>query len=352
MFSSEQKTWIVLEYGKTSCPTALKRKFVLHFNIKGREKNKYQPHLFLRVVESFKRNGISKKKSKGPKISKATPEAQQLVTEVIQQHPTNSIRQIAKRLDFTTSTTHKILRKQLKMKPYKFHKCQELSEDHKSQRLNFCSWMIDSNIEPQKIIFTDEKWFLLRPHPNRQNSRIWSIQNPYKYEDCVKQGGEKVVCWAAIINGRVLPIHWFENSTAVDGKSYLDLLKTKLWPAMRSTATRHQYYFQQDGAPCHCSTDALEFLKQKFSNRVISRRTDCPWPARSPDLSPLDYWFWSIMEKAVYLQKPRNIPALKRVVEEAAQRVTEEEVRRAVASFSRRARLCSANMGAHFEAEL
>ena len=62
MFSSEQKTWIVLEYGKTSCPTALKRKFVLHFNIKGRKKNKYQPHLFLRVVESFKRNGISKEK--------------------------------------------------------------------------------------------------------------------------------------------------------------------------------------------------------------------------------------------------------------------------------------------------
>ena len=110
MFSSEQKTWIVLEYGKTPCPTALKRKFILHSNIKGREKTKYQPNLFTRVVENFKKNGISNEKSKGPKISKATPEAQQLVSEVIQQHPTNSIRQIAKGLDFITSTTHKYLR--------------------------------------------------------------------------------------------------------------------------------------------------------------------------------------------------------------------------------------------------
>lgn len=122
MFTSEQKTWIVFEYGRNPSPTALKRKFLLNFNIQGREKTKYQPHLFIRVVETFKKNGISKEKSKGAKISKATPEAQQLVSEEIQEQPDSSIRQIAKRLDFTTSTTHKILRKQL------FKRCFGISE--------------------------------------------------------------------------------------------------------------------------------------------------------------------------------------------------------------------------------
>lgn len=58
------------------------------------------------------------------------------------------------------------------------------------------------------------------------------------------------------------------------------------------------------------------------------------------------------MEKEVYLRKPENISDLKKIVEEAAERLTEEEVRRAIGSFSRRSTLCIANMGAHFEAEL
>lgn len=58
------------------------------------------------------------------------------------------------------------------------------------------------------------------------------------------------------------------------------------------------------------------------------------------------------MEREVFLQRPNNIPDLKIIVDEAAQRLTEEEVRRAIASFLRRARLCATNMGGHFEAEL
>lgn len=352
MFTSEQKTWIILEYGKTTSPTALKRKFVRRFHISGREKTKYQPHLFIRVVENFQRNNnISPVQHNGRKISRITPEAKQLVKGEIQQHPTDSIRQIARRLDFGVFTTHQILTKHLKMKPYKYHKCQELNETHKNQRLTFCSWVSDSNIDPQKIIFTDEKWFMLTLHPNKQNSRYWSVTNPYRYEDCVKQGGQKVMCWAGIINGRVLTIHWFEPGVSVNGEIYHGLLKDKLWPEVRSLAARQQYYYQQDGAPCHCSRNNLDFLEQKFPNRVISRRSYRPWPAHSPDLNPLDYWFWGLMERKVFLQRPNNIPDLKRIVDEAAQRLT-EEVRRAIASFLRRARLCATNMGGHFEAEL
>ena len=65
------------------------------------------------------------------------------------------------------------------MKPYKLHRSQELTEDHKKQRYDFCKWIIDEEIDPNKIIFTDEKWFCLSGPSNRQNTRIWSISNPF-----------------------------------------------------------------------------------------------------------------------------------------------------------------------------
>ena len=40
--------------------------------------------------------------------------------------------------------------------------------------------------------------------------------------------------------------------------------------------------------------------------------------AHGPALSPLDYWFWGAMDRLIYLQKPNGIPALKRLINEAA----------------------------------
>ncbi|QQP49097.1 Uncharacterized protein FKW44_009626 [Caligus rogercresseyi] len=45
----------------------------------------------------------------------------------------------------------------------------------------------------------------------------------------------------------------------------------------------------QDGAPQRLHNAALEFLNKKFRGRVISRRTENPWPAHSPDLSPWSF---------------------------------------------------------------
>ena len=59
------------------------------------------------------------------------------------------------------------------------------------------------------------------------------------------------------------------------------------------TPTRRGYWYQQDGASSHVAKERLKFLKAKFGDRVISRRTEHHWPPYSPDLSPLDFSFWS-----------------------------------------------------------
>ena len=67
----------------------------------------------------------------------------------------------------------------------------------------------------------------------------------------------------------------------------------------------------------------------------------------SPDLSPLDYWFWDAMDRLIHLQKQNSISALKRPINEAAREISENSVRRAVTNC-----LCIRNDGVHFEAEM
>ena len=67
--------------------------------------------------------------------------------------------------------------------------------------------------------------------------------------------------------------------------------------------------------------------------------------AHSPNLSLLDYWFWGAMDRLIHLKKKNSIPALKRLINEAAKE-------RAVADFNHRVHLCIRNNGAHFETEM
>ena len=94
---------------------------------------------------------------------------------------------------------------------------------------------------------------------------------------------------------------------------------------MNSLATRRQYWFQHDGASCHVTGECLEFLQSKYGERIISRRTAHDWPPYSPDLSPLDFSFWSQAMVDVIRCEPSTISELKTVVEDFAVNMSEEE---------------------------
>jgi hypothetical protein len=51
-------------------------------------------------------------------------------------------------------------------------------------------------------------------------------------------------------------------------------------------------WFQHDGAPPHFSRNVQGILNRMYSNRWIGRGGPHHWPARSPDLSPLDIFLW------------------------------------------------------------
>jgi hypothetical protein len=199
----------------------------------------------------------------------------------------------------------------------------------------------------ERVLWSDEKWFVLTPTPNRKNVVHWCPSNPHNIVPCKKAHGEKVMAWVGIVDGKCLPVHWFEGS--VNAESYLKMLQTVMWPAVKSMATRKRYWFQQDGAPCHVTATVMDFLRSKFGDRIISRRSARHWPACSPDLSCLDFSFWSQALDHVTKTEPKTIQELKTVVENFATDISEEQLRKMARHTRRRAELCVAERGGYFE---
>jgi hypothetical protein len=53
-------------------------------------------------------------------------------------------------------------------------------------------------------------------------------------------------------------------------------------------------WYQQDRAPPHYAVIVRRYLDKVFPNRWIGRRGQIEWPARSPDLTPPDFFYGDI----------------------------------------------------------
>ena len=90
----------------------------------------------------------------------------------------------------------------------------------------------------------------------------------------------------------------------------------KFWTALgrRRGVVRALQWFQQDGATPHTSNESLAWLRQRFPDRLISRRCDPEWSPHSPDLNPPDFYLWGYLKDRVFGNNPQTIPDLKAAI--------------------------------------
>ena len=126
---------------------------------------------------------------------------------------------------------------------------------------------------------------------------------------------------------------------------YKELLEEKVGPLLKHRATREQLYFMQDGATCHTTQLNLEFLRSKFVDRVISNKTDLPWPPNSPDLNALDFFSGDFPG----IIKPSTIVNIKSIVNDFAESMDPDLVQRACECAKLRFEKMRQKRGGHFE---
>lgn len=150
--------------------------------------------------------------------------------------------------------------------------------------------------------------------------------------------------------GKVIgPCELPENLT---GEAYLNFLRHELPNFLEDIplSLYREMWFQQDGCPAHFRVSVRQFLDQEYPNRWIGRSGTISWPARSPDLNPLDFFYWGAMKEMVYAKPIGNVEQLRFKITEAAELINSRNFARDInRSLLRRLRACIRVGGLHFE---
>lgn len=264
------------------------------------------------------------------------------------ENPITSLRDASSKLNCSHETVRKVLH-DYKMFPYKMQVTQQLYEEDFALRVAMAETLLEK-IENDtdfldSIIFSDESTFRLDGTVNRHNCRIWGLEKPQ--ETLVKcQASQKVNVWMGMSRKHVYGPFFFDGN--INAENYLDMLKRCFMPIIKRRRVRN-VVFQQDGAPAHYARAVRDFLDNQFPGKWLGRCGPLVWAARSPDLSPLDFFVWGYLKTKVFARKPTSIHQLKDFICDEASKITPDMCNNAISSFHNRLYVCIEKNGRNVE---
>ncbi|CAI6375452.1 unnamed protein product [Macrosiphum euphorbiae] len=209
-----------------------------------------------------------------------------------------------------------------------------ISYGDSTRRLEFIAWFnIQFHNNPlivNHILWSDESKFTNNGIMNKQNHRYWDDTNPHWSRETNFQTVWGINVWCGLVGEKLIGPYFYDGT--LNGRRYLNFLTNEL-PRMLedvSLDTREHMFFQQDGAPAHNAIIVRQKLNEMFPNRWIGTYGVVPWPARSPDLTPLDFFLWGHLKTVVYADLPVNLQDLKNKIQAACEILREEQIKAAL----------------------
>lgn len=229
-------------------------------------------------------------------------------------------------LPVTVRRVQQVLQEDKRLKWTKKSLKPPLTKCHKAARLDFALNHMTWTGEWRNVIFSDEKKFNLDGpdgfkyywHDLRSDKAIAMSRN---------FGGGSLMVWAAFSFSSKTPI--CKISTNMNSDKYIDLLEDCLIPFVEENHNEN-VIFQQDNAPIHNTKKTKKWLRQK----------DLPlmtWPARSPDLNPIEN-LWGILSRAVYKNNKQynNVKELENAIRQEWQKINVTTLRNLIGSMQNR----------------
>ena len=108
------------------------------------------------------------------------------------------------------------------------------------------------------------------------------------------------------------------------------------------------FTFQQDSAPTHRARDTLNLLSQETPESIPPQL----WLPNSPDLSPVDYHIWSVLEQWLYRTYIRDVDHLMMRLVEEWQMFDQKIIDLVIKQRRLRLRTYVREQGGHFEHQL
>lgn len=317
----------------------------------------------LHTVQRFREYGTFRPPRWDVGRPRYAPEVEEQVVGYILENPQASTRDAARVVGVSQYYAWRALRDE-DLYPYHFLRVQEVLPTDHHPRVDFCQWLLEDRT--WNILWTDEAAFTRIGLYNIHNQHWWATENPRLVRESHFQTRFSLNVWAGVIGHHILgPVFLPPRLT---GQVYLDFLSGDLEELLDDLpVARHaNFWYQHDGAPAHYYREVREFLNQRFHDedplgtaRWIGRgRVDhdhhVPWPPRSPDLTPLDFYLWGRVKDLVYGRDGHAITGqddLRVRIMNAFElvRADRAQLERVNAHIYRRAELCVQQNGLHFQ---
>lgn len=215
-----------------------------------------------------------------------------------------------------------------------------LSCEHKRRRMEWCQERSQWSDERwSQILWTDESRFTLDFCDGR--IRVHRMKNERFAPCCIKEhdryGGGSVMIWAGIWHGgRTAAIAISGN---MNGERYKNEI---ILPIVIPIAREHHLTFQDDNATLHRAQSVTRTIQDSGIQTL-------PWPARSPDLSPIEH-AWDILGRKVrsgYEHPPTSLRVLSQRLIEQWQAIEQSDIDQLCESMPNRIAACLAVRGGH-----
>jgi len=329
---------------------AVQRAFRLHFHVPPRGRVPDRKSILM-WVDAFRETGNVSKMKKGPTRTVTTPENIERVRSSMQQSPKRSARKHALALGISRRSLHRIIHDELHFHPYKMVVVQQLTERDYANRQTSCEQLIDTLPNDALVFFSDEVHFDLSGSVNKQNMRYWSDVNPREIHERPLHS-DRVTVWCALSRVGIIGPYFFQQqngrAVTVNSDRYLTMIREFFLPALQEMELDN-VWFQQDGATAHTARTSMACLREAFPGRLISRYGDLNWPARSPDLTPCDYFLWGYLKSRVYNDRPRTLEDLKNRIRAETANILVDMLERVGQNFRIRLNQCIDNGGHHLQ---
>ena len=198
----------------------------------------------------------------------------------------------------------------------------------------------------ENILFTGEKIFTIEEQYNNKYNKIYA----QKFLEVRSEGAgglhpSYVMVWWGGVPSEVTPLHFCDKGVKTGARVYQEdvlqgvatpLNTTFQWsdmglPAERSSCPRRQ---EDSGV---ATRDVPAFISAE------------DWPSGSPDLNPVDYKLWAVLEDLACQKRHNNLDSLKRSLVKAAAEIPLETVRTAIAEWPKHLKACVGAEDGHFE---
>ena len=218
-----------------------------------------------------------------------------------------------------------------------------LTQEHRKKRLEWAIFYSNFTFQDwASVHFSDESNFTLvnrkcRPFVRRLADEKFK---PQFLAPKLQGGGGSIGVWGSM--------SWHGVDTCMVYKDkmeqwkYIWTLTDHVLPRLEEAKSKGEnYLFQQDNAPCHTSFWSSCFFVEHDLKSML-------WPARSPDLSPIEH-IWADIDRELVKKPPQNHTELESEIIRHWNEYPRQKCINLIESMPKRISACIAAKGGHFK---